>query len=222
MAALYRDVILVVILACSAVTCSGEQKTTATSEGSETKSTANLLFESDFGGSVHVGTPSQASNCSTDNGWWPILGGDDGFRWPISINGGSSEGFQPISGGPKLAWNSANHTIDSCGNKSRIWEAEILRGARHDGTMGPILHRANYQNMSWQFPYVILPNSDVPDQYQKVWMMLPTDLATTMGPNQWYTFAEWKTSSTLNTGENYDYRIAVFIYTDPTANHTGI
>ena len=178
-------------------------------------STATLLFESDFGGNVNVGTPEQVSSCSTNNGWWPVLGGDDGFGWPIIINGGAAQGFQPdTSGQANIYYDSTTNTINSCTNDAAIWKTGIIQGARHDGTTGPVLHRANYQNMLWQLPYVILPNSDVPDQYQKVWMMLPTNLATTMGPNQWYTFAEWKTTSTLNTGENYDYRIAVFVYTD--------
>jgi hypothetical protein len=218
MATLYRDAIMFLVIASTMMTCRGKDKPAITAQSSATQATAKMLFESDFGGTVHMGTPRQLSDCSLNNGWWPILGGDRGFSWPISINGGTSHGLQPISDGPKLAWNSADQTIYSCSDKSRIWGAEIAQGTRHDGTIGPILHRVNYKNMYWQFPYVILPNSDVPDQYQKVWMKLPTNLAATMGPDQWYTFAEWKTSSTLKNGENYDYRIAVFIYTDSNSN----
>jgi hypothetical protein len=170
---------------------------------------ANLLFESDFGGTVAMGTPT----INSTSGWWPILGGDDGFSWPISIDGGSSQGFQPISYGPTLSWNSGSNVIN-CGG-SPCWKAEIIQGTRHDGTTGPILHRQQYQNMYWQFPYVISPGSDVPDQYQHIEMMLPANLASTLGPNSWYTFAEWKTTGGgTGTGENYDYRIAIYIYTD--------
>ena len=198
----------------SSSTSSSGSTSTSTSGSSSTNTSAKLLFQSDFGGSVSVSGGANVGSCNSNNGWWPITGGDDGFNWPISINGGSSQGMQPISYGPNISYDSGSQTIKSCSDNGPIWKAEIIQGARHDGTTGPILHRANSQNMYWQFPYIISPGADVPDQYQKVWMKLPSNLASTLGPNSWYTFAEWKTSSSLGTGENYDYRIAIYIYTD--------
>jgi hypothetical protein len=170
---------------------------------------ANLLFESDFTGTVAMGTPTLYGQ----SGWWPVVGGEAGFSWPISINGGTSQGFQVISYGPFLSWDSAN-TVITCGGLP-CWRAEIVKGTRHDGTTGPIMHRVQYQNMYWQFPYVVNPGTDATDQYQKIWLMLPRNLASTLGPNAWYTFAEWKSrGGRTGTEENYDYRIAIYIYTD--------
>jgi hypothetical protein len=173
---------------------------------------AHLLFRSDFGGTVRMAAP-QVNHCSSNNGWWPVLGADRGFNWPVHLHGASSPGFQAIAEGVNLDFDPKNNVITSCSG-APIWKAEIIQGTRHDGTTGPILHRINYRNMAWQFPYVITPGGDVPDQYQSLWMKLPSNLASTLGPNSWYALAEWKTSATLNTGENYDYRVAVYIYTD--------
>jgi hypothetical protein len=178
-----------------------------------TSSTAHLIFQSDFGGSVHMANPT-ADNCSKNNGWWPILGEDAGFVWPITVNGGRSPGLQFISEGPNVAWDPGNGNVEDCRRKAPVWKAEIIQGTRHEGTSGPILHRINYQNMNWQFPYVLTPTSDVNDEYQEIWIKLPSDLATMLGPSGWYEFAAWKTSSTLDNGENYDYRVQVQILTD--------
>jgi hypothetical protein len=192
---------------------SGSQTVGLTGTGASATTNATKLFETDFGGNSYMATPN-VGNCSSNNGWWQILGGDDGFSWPILMNGSSSPGLQPISYGPNIYYDSTQKTINSCADHTAIWKSEIVQGTRHDGTSGSILHRANYKDMGWQLPYIISPGSDVPDQYQKVWMKLPSNLASTLGPNSWYTFAEWKTASTLNNNENYDYRVAIYIYTD--------
>jgi hypothetical protein len=175
---------------------------------------ADLLFQSDFGGDVHIGTPVQIYHCFTSRGWWPILGGDDGFNWPISINGGSSQGLQAISYRPNVTWNAKKQTIDSCDNHSPIWKAQIIYGTRHDGSIGPMLYQQNLQNMIWQLPYVINPGSDVRDEYQKVWIKFSPDLSTNLGPGSWYTFAEWKDSGYRGQCPIPGYRIAVYIMTD--------
>src|SRR5262249_53061883 len=86
---------------------------------------AQKIFESDFGASVAMATPTLNSTNST-NGWWPIGGGDDGFNWPISVNGGSSPGLQPISYGPIISYDATSAEID-CGG-SHCWKAEIISG----------------------------------------------------------------------------------------------
>ena len=64
-------------------------------------------------------------------------------------------------------------------------------------------------------PYIINPGSDLADGYMKEWIKWPSNLPALLGSGGgWYTFAEWKTNSTLTTGENYDYRIAIYIYID--------
>ena len=166
------------------------------------------LFQTDFGGTVHMGVPALGGT----NGWWPILGGDDGFSWPITIAGGPGSGLQPISYGPTISWNPTNQVID-CGG-SPCWKAEVISDIRHDGTTGAVFHQANYQNVYWQLPYIASPAADVPDEYQLLWVKFPANLAQQMGPNSWRVLSEWKTTSTLGTGENYDYRIAIYIYTD--------
>jgi hypothetical protein len=191
----------------------GSKTVALTGTGASATTNATKLFETDFGGNVYMATPN-VGNCTSTNGWWPILGGDDGFSWPVLLNGSSSPGLQPISYGPNIYYDSTQKTINSCTDHSAIWKSEIIQGTRHDGTTGPILHRANYKDMGWQLPYIVSPGSDVPDQYQKVWMKLPSNLASTLGPNSWYTFAEWKDSGYSGSCPFSGYRVAIYIYTD--------
>lgn len=169
---------------------------------------ASLIFESDFEDMVYMGTPWIYGR----RGWWPIWGGSGRDRWPVSVNGGSSRGLQPISYGPTISFDPKNWVIN-CGG-TPCWKAEIVTGIRHDGTTGPIFHQANHQNILWQLPYVIMPGTDVVDEYQRMYVMFPQDLARQMGPKSWRALSEWKTASSLGNHENYDYRIAVYVYTD--------
>jgi hypothetical protein len=193
---------------------SAGSKTVALTGTGAAATNATKLFETDFGGNVYMATPN-VGNCSSTNGWWPILGGDDGFSWPVLLNGSSSPGLQPISYGPNIYYDSNQKTINSCQDNSAIWKSEIIQGTRHDGTTGPILHRVNYKDMGWQLPYIVTPGSDVPDQYQKIWMKLPSNLGAILGPNSWFTFAEWKDSNYSGSSCPYSgYRVAIYIYTD--------
>jgi hypothetical protein len=185
---------------------------TAYGDCSYTPTAAQKIFESDFGGSVAMVMP----NLNSTNGWWPIGGGDHGFNWPISLNGGSSRGLQPISYGPTISYDPSSAEID-CGGSS-CWKAEIIRGTRHDGTTGPIFHQANYQNIHWQFPYIIAPGADVSDEYQMMWFMLPSDLAAQMGPNSWRAIWEWKDAGYQGSCPIRGYRIAVFVMTNNKGN----
>lgn len=173
---------------------------------------ATQLFKSDFGGTVAMGTPNITGSTS---GWWPIIGGDDGFTWPPNINGGASQtqGLQPISTGPSISYNATTKVIN-CGG-SPCWKAEIISGTRHDGTTGPMLHQQNFQNIYYQLPYIITPGSDVIDQYQKFYMKFPSNIGAQMGPNAWRVFTEWKDSGYTDTScPLAGYRMIVFINTD--------
>jgi hypothetical protein len=171
---------------------------------------ANLLFESDFGGTTAISNPPRiASNALS--GSWQIVGGDDGFTWPITLYGRQSDvGLQPISNGPTISWDSANKTLDA--NGSPLFKASIIQGTRHDGTFGPMLDQENYQNISDQMPYVVNPGQDATDMDVKIWMELPTDAASSLGPNGWRALLEWKDAAYQSPGTGY--RIAVYMYTD--------
>lgn len=66
---------------------------------------ATELFQSDFGGTVHMGTPNLSGGT---NGWWPILGGDDGFNWPIT----TQTGLRSLR-----EWPNTNTTKYQCGQE---------------------------------------------------------------------------------------------------------
>lgn len=179
---------------------------------------ANLQFQSDFGGTVTMATPNNGAGgpLSGNSGWWPILGGDDNFTWPISIAGGSSQGLQPIANSA-LSYVGTTTPPQINANGSKLFVAEIATGTRHDGTTGPMLHQARYQNFDgvMQLPYAANPGTSPTDEYQSIWMMLPSNLAAQMGTNGWRTFSEFKTdTSSCSTGENYCWRWILFVYTD--------
>ena len=184
------------------------------SSGSSSGGTANLLFESDFGGTTAMSNPPQIAGDALSASW-QIVGGDDGFTWPITLFGQSSEtGLQPISYGPTISWDAHNQVIDAGGAPG--WQASIIQDARHDGTTGPMLHQQNFQNLLWQMPYVINPGTDVPDLYLKMWMKLPADAVANIGPNGWRSLLEWKDNMYYTPPAGY--RIAFYIYTDANGN----
>ena len=176
--------------------------------------TATLLFESDFGGTTAMSNPPRIAGNAL-SGSWQIVGGDDGFTWPITLYGEQSQlGLQPISYGPTLSWDPTNQVIDAGGVPT--WKASIVQGVRHDGTIGPMLYQQNFQNILWQMPYVINPGTDATDLDIKVWMKLPSDAISSLGPNDWRALLEWKDAAYISPGTGY--RIAVYIYTDANGN----
>ena len=175
---------------------------------------SNLLFESDFGGTTAISNPPRIAGNAL-SGAWQIVGGDDGFTWPITLYGEQSQlGLQPISYGPTLSWDPTNQVIDAGGVPT--WKASIVQGVRHDGTIGPMLYQQNFQNILWQMPYVINPGTDATDLDIKVWMKLPSDAISSLGPNDWRALLEWKDAAYISPGTGY--RIAVYIYTDANGN----
>jgi hypothetical protein len=94
---------------------------------------------------------------------------------------------------------------------------EIVTGTRHDGTTGPMFHQGTLIGTGSvrQNPYIINPTNSN-DFYVSYWLKWPSNLASLIGG--WYTFSEVKTSWTGLTGENYDYRIAIYIYKNSNYN----
>ena len=87
--------------------------------------TAKLLFESDFGGTTAISNPPRIAGNAL-SGSWQIVGGDDGFTWPITLYGEQSQlGLQPISYGP---------TISSMQEDCQLGKHQSCRVS---GTMGP-------------------------------------------------------------------------------------
>jgi hypothetical protein len=191
-----------------------------TGSGTDGGSTARLLFMSDFGGTVALGTPY---TYVYNSGRWPIQGGDDGFNWPILVNGGETLGLQPI-GSNTIVYNPTTGNIDSPSLGSPLFAAQIVTGTRHDGTTGGMLHQAEYQNYACcqQMPYVVGPGSDVVDLYIKTYMKLPADFVSQLGGSGgWSTFAEWKDSGYNGSNPMPGYRIAIYILGDGTWDMHG-
>jgi hypothetical protein len=181
--------------------------------GTDAGATSSRIFMSDFGGTVAISTPT----LSGSSGWWPIVGSDDGYSWPITMNGKASPGLQPIAHS-SLAYNSNTKTIDAPLG-TPMFGAQIVSGTRHDGTTGPMLYQAEYQSFDgvMQLPYIVSPGSDVTDFYIKENLKFGPNTLCQMGPNAWSTFAEVKDSGYTSCGDG-GFRIAIYVMTDSQSN----
>lgn len=155
---------------------------------------ANLLFWSEYE-SAGMSSPTDCYK----NGCWQQLTGTEtrtGFSWPPKVSGSDGR-FQMLLEGPSISpstitnymSNQLRSTTGRKGTSTRALYSVIEKNA--DGNTSPSVVGVNTQ-----VPYILFPNSDVPELYISYWAKLQGDLADKMKAGTWRVLSEWKTSDT--------------------------
>ncbi|PTQ66444.1 hypothetical protein C8R26_1506 [Nitrosomonas oligotropha] len=171
---------------------------------------ATMLFKSNFGPGVSLGTPT---GFYTNGAWQYILGTDKetGFSWPIKALGADFSGIQLITIDPIDSTSIGNYITNEIrqvtGPKGSLvnelfQNVKIKGNLGQAGSQGPLLIKR---------PWTI---GDVDDLYMTYWFKYPADFPSKLTREVpgagWRTQFEIKTGGYLNTWAG-DYRISIVV-----------
>ena len=176
------------------------------SSGGGSSGPSSLLFWTGFEGTTVPGTPL---DCYKNGCYQEITGKDSwtGFTWPPVVKSSKAR-YQMLSNSGSMPspstigeymWNQVQTVTGPKGNSTKAMYSHIAKsGCCGTGEQG---------SGSTQLPYLIYPDSDVPELYISKWIKLQPDLSEKMGSGNWRAIYETKTSDT-------DHRLIVYVNTD--------
>ena len=171
---------------------------------------ANLLFKSNFGSGVSLGTPT---GFYRNGAWQHILGADKetGFSWPIKALGADFSGIQMITIDPvdstSVGEYITNEIRQVTGPKGNLVN-ELFQNVKIKGDLGQAGSQAPLLiNRPWTI-------GDVNDLYITYWFKFPTDFPSKLTRDVpgagWRDMFAFKTGGYLNSWSG-DYRVSVVI-----------
>lgn len=178
---------------------------------------ANLLFKSNFGSGVSLGTPTNFYPNGSGTGAVQYITGTDketGYNWPIKALGATFSGTQLITIDPVTPSTIGNYISNEIRSVTGPKGKPINELFQNVKIKGPVGQAGSQAPLLIQRPWTI---GDVNDLYITYWFKFPADLASKLNSEvssgNWRMQFEFKTGGYNNTYAG-DYRIATNVMKD--------